>query len=455
MTSKTATILMTGMLIAVSSGCGLFQGPGADWRVGMAKVKITPEKPIRMAGYASRTQPHESVASDLYAKAMALEDGDGNRAVVITADVIGFPNELSEAICKRLQAATGVKREAVLISGSHTHAGPLVTPRLGYALTEAEEKRVVDYGKMLEDEAVAIAQQALANLEPARLMWGTGVADFVMNRREFTERGIILGVNPRGAADRGVPVLRVEDAGGELLAALFGAACHCTTLTGGNLSIDGDYAGHAQAYVEEKHPGAQAMFIPGCGADANPYPRGTLELANRHGESLGAEVVRVLDTELKPVEGPIRTEFRRVDLPLQKMTRAQIEKLAEGAPSYRRYFTDGALAILARGEKLAEHYSAPFALWQFGDDLTLVAYSGETLVDYVALTEQALGPLKLWVTGYSNDLYGYLPSARVIAEGGYESRGMYTDIGLFTPEVQDVVMAAITEMAQAAGRPVQ
>ena len=109
--------------------------------------------------------------------------------------------------------------------------------------------------------------------------------------------------------------------------------------------------------------------------------------------------------------------------------------------------------MLDRGERLAERYNAPFALWQFGNDLTLVGYSGETLVDYVALTEKALGPLNLWVAGFCNDVFGYLPPARVLAEGGYESRGLYMGIGLFTPEVEDIVMAAITDMARAAGRP--
>ena len=273
-----------------------------------------------------------------------------------------------------------------------------------------------------------------------------------MNRREFTDRGIILGTNPRGLADRTVPVLRVGDPAGRLRAVVFGAASHCTTLTGGNFRISGDYAGFAQARIEAGHPGVQAMFVTGCAGNANPYPRGTLELAKSHGSELGAEVARVLETELKPVRGPLRTEFRRVDLPLRKLTRPQVEDMAKDAPSYRRFFTGRALAMLERGEALPETYEAPFAVWQFGDDLTLVGYSGETLVEYVVMAEQELGPLNLWVAGYCNEVYGYLPVAKVLQEGGYETRGLYMGVGLFSPSVEKVVMKAITEMARAVGR---
>jgi neutral ceramidase len=102
-----------------------------------------------------------------------------------------------------------------------------------------------------------------------------------MNRREFTPTGVILGVNPRGLADRSVPVLRVDGADGKPRAVLFGAACHNTTLTGEHSVVSGDYAGFAQEHVRKRHPGAAALFVLGCAGDANPHPRGTVELARR------------------------------------------------------------------------------------------------------------------------------------------------------------------------------
>lgn len=405
-----------------------------------------------MAGYAAREAPFESVADPLFAKALALRDSDGTRALLITADLLGFTRERSEAICARLLEATGIQREQVILNASHTHAGPLVAGSLLTRAAPATRRKIDRYIQEMEAKIVAAGQQALRDLRPARLSWGRGVARFVMNRREFTERGVILGTNASGPADRTVPVLRVDTPDSELLAVVFGAGSHCTTLTGGNLQISGDYAGIAQGLLEERLPGVQAMFMTGCAGDANPYPRGTLELAQRHGSDLAVAVGGVLADQLAPVRGPLRTEFRTVELPLQRHTREQIEAMQAGARSYRRFFTEGALGRLDQGESLLQTYTAPFALWQFGQDLTLVAYSGETVVDYVRLAQARLGPLKLWVSGYNNDVFGYLPTARVLREGGYETRGLYVDYGLFRPSVQDVVMDAIVEMARAAGR---
>ncbi len=438
------------LLLFLVAGGSLFAQP--DWRVGLASVKITPEEPIPMAGYASRRAPFESVDADLYAKALALEDRGGARALLITADLLGFPSEVAERICERIKAATGMPREDILLNGSHTHSGPLVAGSALSGVAPEMRPRIAEYISKLEDKVVAIAERALGEMEPAALGWGTGVAKFVMNRREFTPRGVILGTNPRGLADRTVPVLRVTSTAGDVRAVVFGAASHCTTLTGGNMLISGDYAGYAQAFLEARRPGVQAMFVTGCAGDTNPFPRGTIDLARRHGSELAEEVVRVLGGELLTVRGSLRTEFRRVELPLQKLSRSEIEEMAKGAPSYRRFFTNAALEILNRGGKLRETYTAPLAMWRIGDELTLVAYSGETLGDYALNSERILGPLNLWVSGYNNDLFGYLPPARVLEEGGYETRGLYADYGLFTPEVERVVLGAIEEMGRAIGR---
>ena len=405
-----------------------------------------------MGGYASRRAPFEAVDQRLFAKAMAIESSDGTRALLITADLLGFTNERSESICRALQESDGLTREQILLNASHTHAGPLVAGSMLQSVPEASRRRLRAYIAQLESRIVAAAQKTLRDLRPARLSWGSGVANFVMNRREFTDRGVILGTNASGIADRTVPVLRVDGADGRPMAVVFGAATHCTTLTGRNMLISGDYAGYAQEFLEARFPGVQAMFVTGCAGDANPYPRGTLDLARRHGSELAEAVEYVLRGSLAPVRGPLKTAFQRVDLPLVEHTREQIEEMQVGAPSYRRFFTEGALAKLDGGQALLRTYPAPFALWQFGSDLTLVALSGETVVDYVGLTQQSLGPLNLWISGYSNDVFGYLPTTRTLKEGGYETRGLYVEYGLFKPGVERLVIQSLEEMARQVGR---
>ncbi|MBO0700803.1 MAG: neutral/alkaline non-lysosomal ceramidase N-terminal domain-containing protein, partial [Zavarzinella sp.] len=430
----------------------------ADWRVGLARVKITPERPVPMAGYASRNKLSEGVTNDLYVQAMVLEDHDGHRAALATSDLIGFPAAVAEPICERIEKKVGLKREQVLLNSSHTHSGPTVSlrppPKEEAAAGGAD--RTIEYTRGLQDKVVEAVEAAAAKLEPARLSWGSGVIDFVMNRREFTPNGVILGVNPRGLADRSVPVLRVESPDGKPVAILFGAGTHNTTLGGDNYQICGDYAGFAQEYVREKVSGVQAMFMLGCAGDSNPYPRGTMDLARKHGAALGAEVCRVLGGKFKPVRGPLKIAFDRVDLPLQtSLSREELKKLADDKRSPKAGVARQLLAILDKGEKLPDHYSCPETAWQFGSDLTLVGLSGEVVVDYLARLEKALGPNQLWVAAYCNDVFGYLPSARVLAEGGYETRGTYTGTpGFFDAKAEDVLVRAVRELARKAGRKV-
>ncbi len=424
-----------------------------DWKAGLATVRITPEKPLPMAGYASRTKPFERVEQDIYAKALALEDSQGHIAVLVTTDLIGLSRAVAEPVCARLQQKTKLARSQILLSSSHTHSAPVLSDedRSESGATAEDARNIVAYTRSLQDKLVEVATQALSRLEPARVSWDSCVAHFAMNRREFTPRGVILGVNPRGLVDRSVPVLRVDSPEGKLRAVLFGYACHNTTLTQTNYNLCGDYAGFAQAYIQERHPEAQAMFMIGCGGDANPYPRGTMENAREHGATLGREVCRVLDGSLRPVAGPLTCVFDRVSLPLQQFSRSELQAMTNG-PSWQ---TGNAKAMLARldgGGQLATVYEAPVAVWHLGTNLTVVALSGEVVVDYVPLLEQAIGPLHLWVAAYCNDVFGYFPSARVLREGGYECRGLYTTHGFFAPAAQDALVAKVRELAQSAGR---
>jgi hypothetical protein len=447
-------LFLVSAILALATPCG---ATVLEWKIGLAEAKITPERPVSLAGYASRNHPFEKVTTDLYAKAMSFEDRDGHVGVIVTTDLIGLTAAIAEPICERLASKTGLKREQILFSSSHIHTGPSLSlnpkEREGTA-TSDEAQRTVEYTRWLQDRLVEVVERSLEKREPAKLSWGGGVANFVMNRRESTPGGVILGVNPRGPADRTVPVLRIDGSDGKPRAVLFGAATHNTTLTDKCYEVCGDYAGFAQSYVQEKYPGVQAMFMLGLAGDSNPYPRGTMDLSREHGAALGKEVCRVLETKLQPVRGPIKIAFGHADLPLQDPPpREELEKQAARKGPIQSWVAQQMLAIFDRGEKLPTHYRCPIALWQFNDDLTLVALSGEVVVDYVMFLEKALGPNRLWLAAYCNDVFGYLPSARVLSEGGYETRGLYTGgIGVFSPKAQDVLVEEVRKLAEQAGR---
>jgi neutral ceramidase len=447
---------LTALVLAGS--CGQAQEArapegSAPWNVGFARVDITPERPVWMSGYSSRDKPSGGVAARIHAKAMVLEDARGQQGVVVTTDLIGVYGFLTEPVYQEVTKKIKLPRDRFLFTCSHNHAGPTISlDASARGKKSAEEAaNTVKYTRELQKKLTALILQAFSDVKPARLSWGVGVAPFVMNRREFTSRGVILGVNPRRAVDRSVPVLRVQGPDGKLRGVLFGCACHNTTLTGRNYQISGDYAGFAQEWIEAKHPGTYALFLTGCAGDANPYPRGTLELARVHGRTLGAEVCRVLDTRLQPVVGPLATASGVASLPFQaRLSREELTRVAEGRQRSPSANAKALLEKLKRGEKLPTHQPAPLSVWQLGN-LTLVALSGEVVVDYVYRIEKALGPRNLWIAAYAHEVFGYVTSARVQQEGGYEAKGIYGK-GLFAPETEEVYVTKVRELASKVGR---
>src|SRR5574341_191635 len=283
----------------------------------LARSVITPEKNLWMAGYANRSKPSEGKIHELYAKALAVQDARGNRAVIVTTDVLGLPRALTSEISEHANKSYGLKREQILFNSSHTHTGPVLKSSLAgaYNLDTAQSALVDEYTQQLKGKLIKLIGKAIKDMSPAKLSYGRGEAPFAMNRRQFNPNAVVIGVNPDGVVDREVPVLRVEATDGKLRGVVFGYACHNTTLTGEFYQFSGDYAGFAQEAVERAHPGAVALFVMGCGADINPYPRSKLDLAQQHGDTLAKSVEQVLNGEMAPLQSAIKSVIGGVMIP--------------------------------------------------------------------------------------------------------------------------------------------
>jgi neutral ceramidase len=429
--------------------------PAADFKAGVARVCITPRTPVWLAGFAARTHPSEGVLHDLWAKALALEDSKGNRAVIVTTDLIGLPHGISDVVAARVEKQYGLDRAALLLNSSHTHSGPLLRGNLELMFDlNAEDKRTIEeYSRKLTDDLVTVVGAALGKLEPADLSFGQGEAGFAANRRQPTPRGFEFGVNPAGPVDHSVPILKAAAPDGRLIAVLFGYACHNTTLTAEFYKISGDYAGFAQLAFEKAHPGATAMFMMLCGADQNANPRSKLELAEKYGQTLAAEVDRVLGGGMRRVRGPIRQTFQIAEPTFAIHTRETFERrLNDPRPVYVRH-ARYMLKTYDEGHPI-RRVLYPVQVLRFGKDLSIVALGGEVVVDYALRLKREYPNENLIVAGYSNDVMCYIPSLRVLKEGGYEageSMIYYGQPGPFNEDVEEVIFRAIHQALKRVG----
>jgi neutral ceramidase len=442
---------MRSVMILCAAACAVVSLAAAEFRAGVGRELITPSTPFWLSGYASRTRPAETVRSELWAKALALEDPAGQRLVLVTTDLIGLPREVSDAVATRVTERYGIARDALILNSSHTHAGPAVWPNLKvmFDLDAEDTRRAREYAEGLREILTRVVGAALADLGPARVELGRGEAGFAMNRREPTPGGIRLGVNRPGPVDHEVPVLKVSGPEGGLRAVLFGYACHCTTLGGDFFEIDGDYAGVAQRVLEAAHPGGTALFVMLCGGDQNPQPRGTLALAQQHGEELAHAVEQVLAGDLQPVRPEIRTAHREVDLDFAPHTRTVFEEeQAQSANRFARRRADLMLEAYDAGEPVRS-LRYPVQAARLGGEVTFLALGGEVVVDYALRAKAEYPEANLVVAAYCHDVACYIPSARVLREGGYEavdSMIYYGQPGPFTESVEGKVFAAINQV---------
>ncbi|MEX2262774.1 MAG: neutral/alkaline non-lysosomal ceramidase N-terminal domain-containing protein [Bryobacteraceae bacterium] len=419
----------------------------AEYKAGVARQIITPDKPIHLSGYASRNRPSEGKIHDLFAKALAIEDSRGERVVIVATDLIGLPRPISETIAARVLKQYRLPRERLVLNSSHTHTGPMIRNNLEilFDLSAEERARMGEYAQKLTDQLVTLVGAALGDLSPADVSFGNGSAPFAANRRQAAKAAVQIGVNPGGPTDHDVPVLKVVAPDGKVRAVLFGYACHNTTLTGEFYQFSGDYAGFAQADIEENHPGVNAMFMALCGADQNPNPRSKLELAQQHGATLGAAVRKVLSGSMTPVKGRIRAAFQIVDLNFAHHTRETFEGRVNDQNVWRVRNAKVMLQLYDERRPIRQ-YPYPVQAVAFGKDLTLIALGGEVVVDYVLRVKKEYGAKGMIVAGYSNDVMAYIPSLRVLKEGGYEadtSMIYYGQPGPWAEDVEERIFAAI------------
>jgi hypothetical protein len=408
--------------------------------VGVARIDITPEYPVRLSGFGFRRTESEGITQRIWAKALAFGDETEGPAILIATDNLCVPDEIAQEVARRLRPKIGLKRERLAITATHTHTAPMlknVCPTLfGLPIPPEHQANIDRYTREFTDKLEQVALAAAKDIQPSRVSWGRGTAGFAANRR-----------TKGGPVDHDLPVLVVRDLAGGVRAIYFSYACHCVTLS--NNKISGDWAGYAQEAVQNLFPGAIALASVGCGADSNPSSGVTGDKAAvcmQQGEQIGDEVKRVLASPLTPLSVRPVTRFARVDLAFDTpRTTAQWEERAKREDAIGHHARVN-LERLRRGETLPAKMDYPIQTWILGEQLAIVFLPGETVVDYSLRLKREFDRARLWVNGYSNDGRCYIPSERVLIEGGYEGGDamIYYDMPQrFAPGLEKTIVDAV------------
>lgn len=427
------------------------QKTGKGWKAGISRAIITPSTPIWLAGYASRTHPSEGVLTDLWVKILAIEDAKGKKAVLIACDLLGFPKNMSDRIRNQIAVSYGLTRSQIILSYTHTHSGPVLMGALFdiYPLDEAQLKVINDYSGYLEKKIVELTGEAIGAMVPAKISSQSGITRFQVNRRNNAETSLTPQTLLKGPNDYSVPVLKVTDMSGNLMAVAFGYACHATVLD--IYQISGDYPGFAQIEIEKAHPGATAMFFQGAGADQNPLPRRTIPLAKQYGRELAAAVERVLSENMKQLDPVLWTTYSEVNLAFSPPpSKDSLIKIANEEQGYQKRWAVNQLRTLKNNGSLMTSYPYPVEVWKLGNQI-IMALGGELVVEYSIGLKKFFGP-DVFVLGYVNDDMAYIPSETILDEGGYEAESSQRVYGLPSKWASGIELKIYEEMKKLASK---
>jgi hypothetical protein len=421
--------------------------------VGVAVRDVTPEGPIWLAGYAARKKPADKIDQPLLAQALALKNPSGERFVFISLDNCEVSHGFTAPVLKQIEETRGLGRGAVMIVSSHTHSAPVLdnTLEVMYDLGEADRERVRKYSDLLRKKLVEVVGAALADLKPAQLEHGVGRATFAMNRRVYQEDRVVFGENLDGPVIWDVPVLKVKGTNDVIRAVVFGYSCHGTSIAGDDFYIvSGDYMAYARQQIEALYPGATAVYLTGMGADSNPSPRGRLLDAKRHGLELAGAVVGVLNRPMRAVGGSLKFAYDEVELPFEDApAREQLEKDSKDKDVYVRRRAEVYLSRLNKSEPSPTGIKLPLAAIRIGTDLTFLAMGGEVVVDYGIRFKRLFAEDHPWLVGYAYEVPCYIPSVRILKEGGYEAQSSLVYYGFYGPfrtRVEDAITKKMSEL---------
>jgi neutral ceramidase len=389
-------------------------------KAGIAVVDITPPSGLPLAGFAARTEPAIGAHDPLTVRAVVVGD-----TAIVVADVIG----IHEAMSARIRERCPLPSANVIVAATHTHGAPVsMADRLS---AEADPA----FLRALEDGCVAALTEASANAVPAELSVGLGADPDVARNRRHAD----------GPLDRTLPVLRLRDQAGRLLAVIVSYACHPTVLGADNRLMTADFPHFVRTTIEAVHPGAVAIFLNGCCGDVNightaqasvtlnANAARTFENAERLGTRIAEAALAAPETALGDTAAA--TE-QWVELSLEQRER-DLPALAAGWDDEARTAEPVRATVLQHWANWARRYAGqPAGSWvgrvsvlDWGG-LPIVALPGEIFAETGLAVRAVCAGRPALVLSYADGTPGYIPPASEFGFGGYEVDEAHRFIGM-------------------------
>ncbi len=439
------------LMVAVCDVAAAEASARSAWQVGYAEADITP-KPmqIQMAGFGRERYARGAIAP-LIMQVTALRDAKGTTALIITADVVGFDRVMVEVIKRQIQAKHGLGPEAIMLAPSHTHWGPAIRLKSHYSCGAPN----VWYMAKLEDKIYAAVDRALKELSPATIDYGhIDFREIACSRRLYKDGKVLWKPNPEGSFDGHTPILRISRQGSPKQIVFVGHASHPTS-SGVIEKWSPDFPGAMRAAIEATLPNTKAAFLQGCGGDAKIFHKdpktGKLtfaadpKLSQQAGEKLARAALKHLDGgAMTPVPGPLRCVLATGQLSYgERWSLAEVENAAYTG-SRRNWATWNARQFLTNPDT-RESYRYDVMAWRFGDKLTVIGMEGEVCSPWGPIARGMVATPEAMLVGYVNNVTSYIPTARMMREGGYEASRSHRFFkpGLFTEKIEDEVKAIV------------
>lgn len=423
--------------------------------VGFASRDITPEQPVRLSGYGSRTKVMTGVRDRLFVRVMSMGDEE-QLCVMVSIEGIAVLADQTERLLKAIRQHHSLDRARLVICSTHSHAAPQMAGGLTNLFrvppSESEATALKQYRDLVHDQCVDAVNESIANRQPCKISIGTGRADFAVHRRVIKDGSWTgFGVSADGPTDRRVQVMVVRDANDSLRGAVFQYACHCTTLGPSFNEVTGDWAGLAASELETLYEGATFLPVIGCGADANPEPRDSYAAAIDHGHEMAKAVDSVISgQQLQSIDTTPVARFGYAGLSAETPSRDELNDWLEDSNVNRARWARNMLDTWKAKGRLPESYPAPIHTWTFGDQFVWVFLGGEVVVQYQMRLEQELDQFDdVWVAAYTDDVFAYVAAEDMRGPGGYEvdfSMVYYNQPGRWQAGTEDLVVRRVHEI---------